>query len=164
MVAPAGCILHATSSTGTGGRATSAQAQALCRDAPPKLWIVARAHALLHCSTLLVAHIKSEFAKCTFAEVSQTRPLQASAASACTDRRAHTAYLCVCVDVSEEASASMHTHVQPCYRPTMLGSMGLTPNETIASLHRCTLCRVWRKAERHIPCLRYPSRRRQRRR
>ena len=86
--------------TGTGGRATSAQAQALCRDAPPKLWIVARAHAVLHCSTLLVAHIKSEFAKCTFAEVSQTRPLQASAASACTDRRAHTAYLCVCVDVA----------------------------------------------------------------
>ena len=73
--------------------------QALCRDDPPKLWIVARAHALLYCSTLLVAHIKSEFAKCTFAEVSQTRPLHASAASACTDRRAHTAYLCVCVDV-----------------------------------------------------------------
>ena len=23
----------------------------------------------------------------------------------------------------------MHTHVQPCYRPTMLGSMGLTPND-----------------------------------
>jgi len=36
----------------------------------------------------------------------------------------------------------MHTHVQPCYRPTMLGSMGLTPNDR-------SLCCVEDKAERH---------------
>ena len=159
MVAPAGCILK-TSSTGTDGRTTSAQAQALCRDAPPKLWIVARAYAVLHCSTLLVAHIKSEFAKCTFAEVSQTRPLQASA-SACTDRQAHTAYLClrVCGRCIGSFSIHAHTHVQPCYRPTMLGSMGLTPNDRF--LAQVYLMPRGRRRSA-IPCLRRSSRRRRR--
>ena len=47
----------------------------------------------------------------------------------------------------------MHTHVQPCYRPTMLGSMGLTPNETIASLHRCTLCCVEEGGAPSLACV-----------
>ena len=148
MVAPAGCILHATSCTGTCGRATSAQAQALCRDAPPKLWIVARAHAVLHCSTLLVAHIKSEFAKCTFAEVSQTRPLQAPAASAVapTDGRAHRLPLRVCGRCI--GSFSIHAYARaallPPYHAWLNG----------AHAKRSLPCTgvpyaAWRKAERH---------------
>ena len=163
MVAPAGCILHATSSTGTGGRATSAQAQALCRDAPPKLWIVARAHALLHCSTLLVAHIKSEFAKCTFAEVSQTRPLQASAASlAPTDGRTPPTFACVW---------TLHRKLQhPCIRTcspaTALPCLAQWGSRQTKRSLPCTgvpyaACGGRRSA---IPCLRRPSRHRQRRR
>ena len=152
MVAPAGCILHATSCTGTCGRATSAQAQALCRDAPPKLWIVARAHAVLHCSTLLVAHIKSEFAKCTFAEVSQTRPLQAPAASAVapTDGRTPPTFACVW---------TLHRKLQhPCIRTcspaTALPCLAQWGSrQTIASLHRCTLCCVEEGGAPSLACV-----------
>ena len=161
MVAPAGCILHATSCTGTCGRATSAQAQALCRDAPPKLWIVARAHAVLHCSTLLVAHIKSEFAKCTFAEVSQTRPLQAPAASAVapTDGRAHRLPLRVCGRCI--GSFSIHAYARAALLPPYHAcSMGLTPNDPLAQVY--LMLRGGRRSA--TPCLRRPSRRRQRRR
>ena len=145
MVAPAGCILHATSSTGTCGRATSAQAQALCRDAPPKLWIVARAHAVLHCSTLLVAHIKSEFAKCTFAEVRKPGRCKLQQLQlAPTDGRTPPTFACVW---------TLHRKLQhPCIRTcspaTALPCLAQWGSrQTIA----CTGVpyAAWRKAERH---------------
>ena len=147
-----------------GGRATSAQAQALCRDAPPKLWIVARAHALLHCSTLLVAHIKSEFAKCTLAEVLQTtgccklQQLQLAP----TEGRTPPTFAYVW---------TLHRKLQqPCIRTcspaTALPCLAQWGSRQTKRSLPCTgvpyaACGGRRSA---IPCLRRPSRHRQRRR
>ena len=146
----------------TGGRTTSAQAQALCRDAPPKLWIVARAHALLHCSTLLVAHIKSEFAKCTFAEVSQTRRVASfSSFSLHRPTGAHRLPLRVCGRCI--GSFSIHAYARaallPPYHAWLNGAHAKRNDRFLAQVY--LMLRGGRRSA--IPCLHRPSRRRQRR-
>ena len=147
MVAPAGCILHATSSTGTGGRATSAQAQALCRDAPPSS---GQSHAHTHCCTVarswsrtssqnLQSALLPKFRKPGRCKLQQLQ-------LAPTDGRTPPTFACVW---------TLHRKLQhPCIRTcspaTALPCLAQWGSrQTIASLHRCTLCCVEDKAERH---------------